>query len=64
MDEVTRTHHADVYEMETPETPDSSMAKRMRLRCSVGKLRARLAGDQSSRNKEARRRIGMVRRLL
>jgi hypothetical protein len=40
------------------------MAKRMRLRCSVGKLRARLAGDQSSRNKEARRRIGMVRRLL
>lgn len=50
--------------MKTDERPEATMAMMMLLRCSVGKLRARLAEDQFSRRMEQTRRMGMERRLL
>lgn len=64
MDEVTRTHQADVYEMKTEERPEKTMAMMIELRSAAGKLRARFALDQFSRKSEQTRRTGMERRLL
>jgi len=50
--------------MNTEERPETSMAKKMERRWSGGKFLARLVADQSSRNRDARRRIGIVKRLL
>lgn len=64
MEDVTRTHHAEVYEMNTEERPEMTMAVIKGLRFSGGKFLAMLADDQSSINSEATRRIGMVSKLL
>ena len=61
---MTRTHHADEYEMKTVMKPETIMAVMMLLREEGGKLRDRFSGDQSSISREAARRMGMVRRLL
>lgn len=61
---VTRTHHALVYEMNTDERPEKSMASMRLVRRSSGKFEEMLADDQSSRKREHRRRTGMERRLL
>lgn len=64
MELVTRTHHALVYEMNTDERPEKTMAMIRLLRRSSGKFAEMLADDQSSRKREQRRRTGMERRLL
>jgi hypothetical protein len=61
---VTRTHHAEVYEMKMDERPEKSIAAKIALRLAGGKFLARLTDDQSSITIEAMIRIGMVRRLL
>lgn len=61
---MTRTAQAEVYEMKTEERPEITMAVIIELRCSIGKFLATLADDQSSMNREATSRIGIVRRLL
>lgn len=50
--------------MKTEERPEKIMARMMELRCSAGKLRAKLELDQFSRKREQTRRMGMERRLL
>lgn len=50
--------------MKTEETPVMIMAMKMPLRSASGKLRARLAADQSSTSRVATMRTGMERRLL
>lgn len=64
VDEVTRTHHAEVYEMKTEERPDKIMAMINLLRVSGGKFRLMFSDDQSSVTTEPMTRIGMDRRLL
>jgi hypothetical protein len=64
VDDVTRTHHADVYEMKTEERPVKIMAPMMLVRDSTGKFFAMFAEDQSYTISEAKTRMGMVRRLL
>lgn len=64
VDEVTRTHHADVYEMKTDDRPDRIMAKTIPFRSAGGKFRLTLDEDQSSTQAERVMRIGMERRLL
>jgi hypothetical protein len=50
--------------MKTVEAPDRTMAKKMPSRLASGKLRARLAEDQSSTRRVRTIRTGMDRRLL
>jgi hypothetical protein len=50
--------------MKMEDRPEKIMAMKTLLRVAGGKLRARLAEDQSSMRMEATIRIGMVRRLL
>lgn len=57
-------HHAVEYEMNTAAAPETAMAVRRTWRFSAGKLRASEAAPQSSKRIEARRRIGIERRLL
>lgn len=64
VDEVTRTHHADVYEMNTDERPDRTMAKKMLDRFTGGKLRRMFSEDQSSRKRVQSTNKGIERRLL
>lgn len=64
VDEVTRTHQADVYEMHTVDRPEMARAASMAWRVAVGKLRSMLADDQSSRSREHAIKIGMLSRLL
>jgi len=64
VEDVTRTHHADVYEMKTDDRPEKTMDAKMRLRVSTGKFLAMLTADQSSTKSDAAMRTGMVRRLL
>ena len=64
VEEVTRTHHAEVYEIKTEDKPEKIMAIMIVLRVSIGKFWMTLADDQSSTTIEATRRIGIVRRLL
>ena len=64
VEEVTRTHHAEVYEIKTEDKPEKIMAIMIVLRVSIGKFLMTLADDQSSTTIEATRRIGIVRRLL
>jgi hypothetical protein len=64
VEEVTRTHHADVYEMKTDERPERIMAIKMLLRSVRGKLRSIFAGDQSSTTRVKTISTGIERRLL
>jgi hypothetical protein len=64
VDEVTRTHQAEVYEMNTDDNPENIMAAMIVFRVSIGKFLTTLADDQSSTAIEATKRMGIVRRLL
>lgn len=64
VDEVTRTHHADVYEMNTDDRPDMTMAIITLLRVSGGKFCLIFFEDQSSMVRVAMIRIGIDSRLL
>ena len=64
VDEVTRTHQAEVYEMNTEERPENTMAAMMLLRCSRGKFFVTFSEDQFSMKTEAIRRMGIERTLL
>ena len=64
VEDVARTHHAEVYEMKIDASPVKIIAMTMAFRESSGKFLAMLAADQSSTNNDAARRIGIVRRLL
>ena len=64
VDEVTRTHQAEVYEMKTEERPENTMAAMMLLRDSTGKFFATFSDDQFSMKTEAMRRMGIERTLL
>jgi hypothetical protein len=64
VDDVTRTHQAEVYEIQTVESPEKIIIMMRRLRYSTGKFLAMFTDDQSSRNREETSRIGIVRRLL
>jgi hypothetical protein len=64
VEEVTRTHHAEVYEIKTDDRPEKIMAAMIVLRVSMGKFLRTLADDQSSTAMEATNRMGMVSRLL
>ena len=61
---MTRTHHAEVYEMNTEERPEKIMAAMIWLRRSVGKFFSMFSDDQFSTKMEATRRIGIERTLL
>ena len=64
VDEVTRTHQAEVYEIKTEERPENTMAAMILLRCSTGKFFATFSEDQFSMKTEAMRRMGIERTLL
>ena len=64
VDEVTRTHQAEVYDMNTEESPENTIARTMLLRRSVGKFFVTFSDDQSSTKNEANKRIGIDKRLL
>lgn len=64
VDDVTRTHQADVYEMNTDESPEKTMAKIRLLRLSIGKFLLTFSDDQFSRKIEQARRIGIDKTLL
>jgi len=64
VDPVTRTHHADVYEMNTEDNPEIIIALITHVRLSAGKFNATLAEDQSSNRMENTSRMGMLKRLL
>lgn len=64
VEEVTRTHHADVYEMKTDDRPDKTMAKKMLDRFMGGKLRRMFSDDQSSRKRVHSTNKGIESRLL
>ena len=64
VDEVTRTHQAEVYEMNTEERPENTMAAMMLLRDSIGKFFVTFSEDQFSMKTEAMRRMGIERTLL
>ena len=64
VEEVTRTHHADVYEMKTDDRPEKTIAMTMLLRCAAGKFRSIFSEDQFSKKRDATRRMGIERRLL
>ena len=64
VDDVTRTHQAEVYDMKTEERPENTMAAMMLLRWSMGKFFATFSEDQFSTKMEAMRRIGIERTLL
>jgi hypothetical protein len=50
--------------MKTVDRPLKIMAEMMVFLLAGGKFLVRFAGDQSSKRREAARRMGMVRRLL
>lgn len=64
MEEVTRTHQAELYEMKTELRPERTMTAKTFCSEPGGKLTAMLAEDQFSRKTEQTRRTGMERRLL
>ena len=64
VDEVTRTHQAEVYEIKTEDRPENTMAAMMLLRDSIGKFFITFSEDQFSMKTEARRRMGIERTLL
>lgn len=64
VEEVTRTHHAEVYEMKTDDRPEKIIAKVRLLRRSAGKFELMFSDDQFSRKTEQTRRIGIERTLL
>lgn len=64
VDEVTRTHQAEVYEIKTEDRPENTMAAIMLLRDSIGKFFITFSEDQFSMKTEARRRMGIERTLL
>ena len=64
VDEVTRTHQAEVYEIKTEERPENTMAAIMLLRDSIGKFFITFSEDQFSMKTEASKRIGIERTLL
>ena len=64
VDEVTRTHQAEVYDIKTEDNPENTMAAMMLLRCSIGKFFVTFSEDQFSTKTEAMRRMGMERTLL
>ncbi len=64
VDEVTRTHQAEVYEIKTEERPEMIIIDMTVLRVAGGKFLTMFSDDQFSSTKEQTRRIGMVRRLL
>jgi hypothetical protein len=64
VEDVTRTHHADVYEINTDDKPERIMAIIMFDLLSTGKLRVMFSEDQSSRSKVATMSTGIERRLL
>lgn len=64
VDEVTRTHQADVYEMKTEDRPENIMAMMRLLRCVAGKFLLTFSLDQFSIKREQTSRMGMQRRLL
>ena len=60
VDEVTRTHQPEQYEIPTEAIPEIIIA----VNESLDKLVAKLAEDQSSKQKEATNKIGKPRILL
>lgn len=64
VEEVARTHHADVYEMKMEDRPVKTMAEMIPFLDSGGKFLDKFNPDQSSATKEAIRRTGIVSRLL
>lgn len=64
VEEVTRTHQAEVYDMNTDERPEKIMAKTRLFRRSGGKLMLMFSEDQFSKNTEQTKRIGIESTLL
>ena len=64
VDDVTRTHQAEVYEMKTDDRPEKIMARTKLLRFWAGKFLLMFSEDQFSKKIEQTRRIGIDRRLL
>jgi hypothetical protein len=62
--DVTRTHHAEVYEIPAAPKPVTIIAKKMLFLLSGGNVLAILSADQSSKKNVAKARRGIVRRLL
>ena len=61
---MTLTHQAEVYEMNTAQRPDKTIAKRIENLDSGGKLAVMLAEDQSSVRMEDTPRIGIAKSSL
>ncbi len=64
VDEATRTHQAEVYEMKTDDSPEKIMARTRLFRWAGGKFLLMFSEDQFSKKMEQIRRIGIDRRLL
>ncbi len=64
VDEVTRTHHAEVYEMKTEDRPEKIMAKMRLFRLSRGKFLLTFSDDQFSRKREQISKMGIDKTLL
>jgi hypothetical protein len=64
VEEVTRMHQAEQYEMRIAPRPEYIMPTKRALRVSGGKFRARFALDQSSATNEQTMSTGIVRKLL
>jgi hypothetical protein len=64
VEDVIRTHQADVYEIKTEDKPEKIMAMIKPLRCSDGKFLTMFSEDQFSKKIEQTRSMGIDRRLL
>lgn len=64
VDEVTRTHQAEVYEMNTDERPEKIIAIIRFVRCGAGKFLLTFSEDQFSTTSEQTSKIGIESRLL
>ena len=64
VDEVVRTHQADVYEMPTVVRPETIMLSTTAFRALAGKLISTFDGDQSSRTAVHTKSTGIDNKLL
>jgi formate-dependent nitrite reductase membrane component NrfD len=64
VEDVTRRHQAEVYEMKTVERPEIIIAVITLFLLSRGKFFETFSDDQSSRRREQTKRTGIVNKLL
>lgn len=64
VDDVARTHQAEVYEMKMDAAPVKIMALMIALRAFRGKFLAMFMADQSSTRRDDPKNMGIVKRLL